>query len=86
MPELPNKVALNENQLQALDSLIARGKDIPVDELPRPGTAAWTDCWLDTAGHVVNAVLVVTEIATCASAVYEPELNAQTGKKAYSLS
>jgi hypothetical protein len=75
-----NKVGLTTHQLDALDKLIARGKDIHSDELP--GGKLGPNCWLDCA---VNTVVVVTMVAGCAAAAYEPIADAKTGGKVFTL-
>lgn len=74
------KVALTTHQLEALDRLIARGKDISTDELP--GGKLGPSCWLDC---VVSTVVVVTEVAGCAAAAYTPQPDPKTGGKFFTL-
>jgi hypothetical protein len=74
------RVALTTHQLDALDRLITRGKDISTDELP--GGKLGPNCWLDCA---VSTAVVVTEVAGCVAAAYTPELDAATGGKFFTL-
>jgi hypothetical protein len=59
------QVSLSSQQLEGLDALIARGKDILVDELP--GGPLGPKCWLDTG---VQVAIVVTMVAGCAGVAY----------------
>jgi hypothetical protein len=74
-----SKVSLTSHQLDALDRLIARGKDISADELP--GGKLGPNCWLDC---VVSTVVIVTEVAGCAAAAYTQETLA-SGAKGFTL-
>lgn len=75
-----SKVPLTTHQLESLDRLIARGKDISTDEMP--GGKLGPNCWLDC---VVSTVVVVTEVAGCAGAAYTPAVDAATGGKVFSI-
>jgi len=75
-----SRVVLTSHQLDALDRLIARGKDISTDELP--GGKLGPNCWLDCA---VSVAVVVTEVAGCAAVAYAAEVDAKTGGKVFTL-
>jgi hypothetical protein len=75
-----NRVSLTSHQLDALDRLITRGKDISVDELP--GGKLGPNCWLDCA---VSTAVIVTEVAGCAAAAYTPMVDSGSGGKFFSL-
>jgi hypothetical protein len=74
------RVNLSSHQLDALDRLIARGKDISVDELP--GGKLGPNCWLDCA---VQVVIAVTMVAGCAAAQYDAQTDTHSGGKVYTL-
>ena len=73
------EVSLTKHQLEGLDKLIARGKDLKVDDLPADKFT--TDCWLDTG---VQTAIIATMVAGCAQAQVKPELD-DAGKKVFTL-
>jgi hypothetical protein len=75
-----SKVSLTSHQLDALDRLIMRGKDISVDELP--GGKLGPQCWLDCA---VSTAVVVTMVAGCIGAAYTAQAAKGGGSNVYTV-